>query len=688
MSHSTPESLRTARPESAAGPDPRAGDVRDRLIELADRSGNAMEFFEQLAKELQSQFSAAAVYLTSECWPRPIVCGPDSELQSQIDDEIVRTLLETATPAPISCDVPIRCSSTHERPRALRVELAPGPQRITSLILYDRLHCPPTVRQLDDLRLLRDYAQATRHVLASPKLTQTPASTEPAVHRVDEGRRANRDSINRGALSRFHTNLDLSQTCYRIANESRRIIDCDRVTILVRQHSRYHVHSVSGVAVVNRRSNTIAALERMANAAIVLDKPIALPGSEPLPSQIQEPLDDYLDESGVSSAVLVPLRSGCDDEPSETETKRATATVTAPLGILLLENFSGTPTRPIDVGVEAAASEAGIALRNAIEHHSIVGLTIWKSLGKVIRVSRKPLWFLLTAMLFALLAAGFMWQVEHVVVATGTVKPASERALFAAGDGIVRRVHVRDGQEVSAGALLLELENPELENRAEALAGEIQTLTGRLTSIHSLRLSGRGEDDQSSRLALEARQIESELANLRSQQEVLSLQLADLTVTSPIAGTVLAWQIERRLMGRPVTRGNLLCAVADPHSRWLLSLEVPEQHAGPLIGAARGPSPIDVRFAVATMPKQTIHARVDELSSATRMDPSGMRVIDVTATVEATSDGEAGSGLNATGLRVGADVTARIACGKRPLLLSWFSDVIDFVNRHVLFRFR
>ncbi len=237
-------------------------------------------------------------------------------------------------------------------------------------------------------------------------------------------------------------------------------------------------------------------------------------------------------------------------------------------------------------------------------------------------------------------------------MATGTAEPVQRRDLFAAVDGSVQQLHVHDGQQVAQGALMIQLENPELQNRAESLAGQIQTTAGRLASIQAVRLSSRDEAAQSSRLVLEARQLETELENLRAQQQVLKGQLDDLSVISPIAGTVVAWQMERRLMGRPVNRGNLLCTVTNPEGPWKLRLTVPEQNAGPIVDESKRNQPLSVHFAVATMPEKTFQATLDGLSYAARMDEFGNRVIDLSATVVSDPTGLLNANLNESSLRV------------------------------------
>ncbi len=701
MSTSSLDPASTVKPSSRMHRHQGETMLRDRLADLADRSQDQHDFFERVTADLQSVFGAAIVILQSADWPRQMVHTNDATLLEQCDDEVLDLLLETATQTPICCVVPLVAASPIENPRALRVELTNSPQRVTAIIIHPRRHRPSAARQVDDLNRLQHYTETTRELVQRvPVRADRPVAVIHPAHVESPTRSESRHSENtrserlggeisqRRALSSFHHSLDLSQTCYRIANEARRMIGCDRVTVLVPKYSNYQVKSVSGVAVVDRRSNPIRAVECLARAAAILDRQLVMPSDETLPPQVQVPLDHYLDESGVSSAIMIPLMAPTSALGEGDESDRSASGNRRIQGILVLENFSGPLLRPSTSSIDTVASEAGIALRNALEHHAVFALPLWKMIGGLLSKSRTPIWIAVIGTAIALLAAGLTVPVEHHVIATGTVEPIARRDLFAAVDGSVQQLHVHDGQQVAQGELLIQLENPELENRAEALAGQIQTTAGRLASIQAVRLSNKDEAGQSSRLVLEERQLESDLANLRSQQEVLKLQLADLAVTSPIDGTVVAWQIDRRLMGRPVNRGNLLCTVANPDGSWKLRLTVPEQNAGPIVDEARQTGSLLVRFAVATMPERTFHASLDGLSYAARMDELGNRVIDLSATVDGDPLGPLDASFGGTSMRVGADVTAKIACGQRTLIQSWFSDVFDFVNRQILFRFR
>ena len=349
-------------------------------------------------------------------------------------------------------------------------------------------------------------------------------------------------------------------------------------------------------------------------------------------------MDEYLDESGVMSSILLPLHAPNQNSEDvegidaiEIDPFNGTGDV---IGVLVLEYFSGQVPSTIGPNMSLVAGEASLALRNSLEHKQVFGLTIWKSVGRMLSSSRMPLIAAGLLVAVGLFAASMIYEIEHYVVAKGSVEPTDRREIFATVDGIVKELRVYDGQIVKAGEVLLELENAELENRAESLSGEILTATQRLTSIQAVRLSSALDASQSSRMALEERQLKGDLVNLRAQQEIVKAQQEKLVVVSPIDGTVMGWQLERRLVDRPVTRGNLLVSVADHQGPWSLRMTVPDENAGPILEASRQTPELGITFAVATQPEASFQASMNSLGTAARLNDLGEHVLDVTAAVK------------------------------------------------------
>ncbi|MFK8114763.1 MAG: biotin/lipoyl-binding protein [Rubripirellula sp.] len=661
--------------------------VHDRVVELANGSADRSEFLKNLADELRSNFKVAIVAIQASHWPSPIMLVTDDLLSEQIQRDALRDLLGSANSMPIACEVPISGGNGDESARGLRIELTSVPERSSVLMVYANRQRPTAVEQIADLKQLSLYADSTRSVAPLIPVGGTslmPNTSELAQPQVGDVLR------NRNSLRLFHLDLNLNATAYRIANESRQLLQCDRTTVLVPKHGRFQVKAVSGVSVVDRRSNAIRSIERLTEAAMVMGRPLVLPTEEPLPPQIQEPLDDYLDESGVMSTVMLPLFANDDEdgegiEAAQLDPFNGSGDV---VGVIMMEYFSGNVPATIGPAMTLIATEATLALGNSLEHKQVFGLSLWKSVGRLLQSSRMPLVCGGLILCAALLAGSMIHQVEHYVVATGSVEPTERREVFAAVDGVVKQIRVEDGQVVQAGEVLLELENAELENRAETLAGEIQTASQRLAAIQSVRLSDSLENGQSGRMALEERQISSELTNLRAQQKIVRAQQADLIITSPINGTIVGWQLDRRLADRPVTRGNLLVSVADHNGPWSLRLTMPDNQAGPILKAAEQDPNLSIHFAVATQPEASFAASLASIGTASRLDEMGEHLIDARANVIGTSNDEEGlDAFTSSEMKIGADVTAKIHCGPRSVLRSWFSDVFDFVHRNVLFYF-
>jgi hypothetical protein len=98
---------------------------------------------------------------------------------------------------------------------------------------------------------------------------------------------------------------------------------------------------------------------------------------------------------------------------------------------------------------------------------------------------------------------------------------------------------------------------------------------------------------------------------------------------------------------------------------------------------------LPVRFAVATQPESSYAATLTSIATASRKNEFGDHVLDATAHVSiAASDAEGLDRFRPDQVRGGADVRAKIACGRRSILGSWFGDVVDFAHRNVLFYFR
>lgn len=702
--------------------------IHGRVDEIVDRVEGTTEFYQRLAELVLRHFSGGLVAVDADGWSGPVMLVNDDVLAENISRPDLISLLGSATASPVACNLPL-VNIADDRAadglaRGLRIELIAAPRRSALIMIYPLGVRPAAITQIEDLRHLHAFGDASRdaieklsagHPGVSPNddsrhhdsrhhdspghespSGQSPSGPSPSGVAAGDVTTSvalseRRAIAHHRSLQLLHRDLDLDATCFRIANESRRLLSCDRSTVLVKKAGTFRVAAVSGIAVVDRRANSVRAAERMTAAAVVMSRPLVLPGREAWPPQLQAPLDDYLDQTGVAGAIVLPLHSP-DDAENDIDDADATNFDALHgdgecLGVMVLEYFTGDMPTDINVPMSIVAGESAIALRNAIEHRSVFGLRLWKAVGKTVTGPRWPWLVAGMVIAFALLTASMVIRIDHQVIAVGTAEPTLRRDVFAGIDGVVKRVHVVDGQSVSAGDMLFELENAELESRAEALAGEIQTASQRLASIQAVRLSGSTDPDQSSRMAIEERQVQSELTSLQGQLKIVQAQQDELVIHSPIAGVVVGWQLDRRLNNRPVTRGNILASVVNPSGPWSLRLQVRDADAGDVIDAAKQNASLPISFAVATEPESSFAAELSSIATASRLDETGQYVIDADAVIQMDAPESESPIFDVESMRSGADVTAKIACGKRSVLRSWFGDVFDFVHRNVLFYF-
>ena len=60
--------------------------------------------------------------------------------------------------------------------------------------------------------------------------------------------------------------MELKETAYIVANEGRRLIGCDRVSVAIKKGRKCKVQAISGQDTIENRSNIVAALNKLGHA--------------------------------------------------------------------------------------------------------------------------------------------------------------------------------------------------------------------------------------------------------------------------------------------------------------------------------------------------------------------------------------------------------------------------------------
>ncbi|MGC3967451.1 MAG: hypothetical protein QM775_08800 [Pirellulales bacterium] len=123
-------------------------------------------------------------------------------------------------------------------------------------------------------------------------------------------------------LERFtrsvHDDLSLRGTAYSVVNDGRRLIGCDRISLLVRRGRRFDLLATSGLEVVERRSQAAKLLSRLTGIVAEAGEPVwQLGRNDELPPQIRAALGEYVDEAHVRGVAVLPLLGKPDPKRPE-----------------------------------------------------------------------------------------------------------------------------------------------------------------------------------------------------------------------------------------------------------------------------------------------------------------------------------------------------------------------------------
>lgn len=508
-----------------------------------------------------------------------------------------------------------------------------------------------------------------------------------------------------------HNSLDLKETAYTIANEGRRLIGCDRLSVTVKHGIKHQVEAVSGQDTLDTRSNVVVLLRKLTDRVCAAGEPLWYSGvPQDLPPQIESSLQEYIDESHTKSLAIIPIRdheeSDDPDEMGQDEgvTDDATGDV---IGALIVEQIDAPQSRDsLAPKVQLVQQHSARALSNSLEHNNLFLMPVWRTLGKAkllvkARTLPKTLFFS-TLTLVVLASMFFPWQFR--LKASGTMEPVERAEVFVGANGMVDQLLVDHGSIVEPDQLLMQLKSPDLQQQKIKIEGDIATSLAQRDSLYDAQMrarndAGGGRQSQSVlEIKAQIKQVEADLASFDNQLRILEVQEALLQVTSPIAGEVVTWDAKRLLpRNRPLSAGQRVLTVADTSedAEWELIAYLPEKDLGHflrfhLAGDADDIQSEDltdldikVTYVLLNDPSRTLHGRLVEIQrSAELIEEEG---VCYRIRVKINMDENGKPQRDHDEPRPGAEVIARIHCGKKPLGFVLFHDAWEWVQTNLLF---
>src|SRR4051794_31321515 len=263
----------------------------------------------------------------------------------------------------------------------------------------------------------------------------------------------------------IHSKLSLSAVAYAVANEGRRVVGCDRLSVLVARGNRCKLLAASGVSRVERRSGAARQLARMAELVRQTDEPAYhFDGECDALPPVAEAIARHVETSHARQVAAVPLKltSVADLDDVLAPDARRRSRRERPKFVLIAEQFDsrgGELRRDVLVDV----SEVSVsALYNALSVERMPLGWLLRPLGRVKEtiaehVTRTA--FVLAAIACAIAALIFI-RADFTVEAPGTMQPTVRRDVFAPRNGVVDEVLVKHGADVIAGQPLIRMRDP------------------------------------------------------------------------------------------------------------------------------------------------------------------------------------------------------------------------------------
>lgn len=476
-----------------------------------------------------------------------------------------------------------------------------------------------------------------------------------------------------------HTSLVPRETAYTIANEGRRLIECDRVSVAISRGKKCTIEAVSGQDTFDKRSNTIMLLNRLATAVVATGEPLWYSGdTSNLAPQVEDAVQDYVDESHSKHVAVLPLKRPADPTDEEDQPE--------PIGALIVEQIEDArPREGMVQRVNVVCEHSSLAMANALEHNNLFLLPLWRALGKaswIVSARTLPKTIAVLVAIAVVIVGLIVFPVDFTLTGDGTLQPVLRRDVFAAVEGQVDQVLVKHGQKVKEGEVLLVLRNPDLDVAISETAGKFNQAQKGLVAAKrkvAAKSTGKPEDDaEKERAQAEVIQYQQQSESLSNQWQLLMAKKDKLQIISPIDGEITTWDPEKELLTRPVKPGEVLLSVADPSGDWQLELHMSEDRMGHITKAQHEfGDDLKVTYHLATEPGADYEGQVQEIhESAEVRGEEGNTVL-----VKVSIDKQKHADL----LRPGANVKARVYCGSSSVGYWLFHDAIDFVESRILF---
>jgi biotin carboxyl carrier protein len=477
----------------------------------------------------------------------------------------------------------------------------------------------------------------------------------------------------------IHSSLDPHVVAQWVANEGRRLLQCDQLSVALQWGKTTEVAAISGAGVVERNSKLVRSLQSLCECVLDWGEKVVHQGKkdESLPPAVAHALDAYLAETNCTLLIVLPLGHSRENEKSK------------PHAALVAESHE--PSFSIDhleSRLETVARQAAPALGNALQvarmplqglSRMLAHLREWASRRKLARLC---LYALPVAVLIGVLV---FVRIPLRLEAKGQLLPVQRQMVYATLHGKIVELKAKHGDRVDKGQELLFMEDLETQLQIDQLSIKTSSAEQRLALL-SEQIGKSTNNEERNALTKERINQEYELHKAMAERDILlqaSRSPRKAPVFAPLAGKVVTFDAQEQLLGKTVKPGDALVRVAAVKGAWEIELQIPERNLGPIREGFRGNAAgyVEVDLLLTNQPHRTYQGRLylDGLGGETTVKDSNV-ILPARVRI---ADEELAAQLES--LPVGLEVRTKVHCGSRPIGYVWFFELWEFFFEHVVF---
>jgi hypothetical protein len=495
----------------------------------------------------------------------------------------------------------------------------------------------------------------------------------------------------------IHATLNPTEVSYLVANEARRLVECDRISVGLRRGKKAKVEAISGADTVEKRSNLVQLMRTLFQCVLVWGEKLIYTGvkDDTLPPDVLDALDNYLAESNSKLLVLMPLR-----DERESESKRPARSA------LLMECFdpSSTPDQLV-ARLEVVGRHATSALYNAVEHRRIPMRFIWMPIAKVqegLGGKARAITYSITAAVLILIGAMIFVPYPLKMKAKGNVLPQQDerRFVFTPMAGHIERFLVRPNEVVYQGQQLVlmsdtdvKMKISDLEHKIKQAEEQVNTLSGLLNKSD---FKERAQFTQNLIKARQDRELnERLLENLKNRINADDRVPGGFVLVCPMPkAKVLSYDFRENLTGKYVQPNEQILRLGNVDDEWQIEVKIPQKYAGHVLEAfeLEHKNELDVWIVPFTSPTETFKGKLSRDDIAGEAVPNlddkneSEPVVKCWIRIDGKDIPE-DVRFRRDLLLADTEVEVKINCGNRPMGYSLFHGIWEYFYEKVVFFF-